>query len=307
LLLALRRRGWTIKVVTDVALRDSVTEDWKSGLDFHYTREEDLAAVLCAIDDDLKAEAIFSQSRWFPLVERFASLRRIPSAWFPRRIGLEWDPRSTDVIVANSQATAGYVRDTWSRESLILHPLISPEHCVEEEPQEKARYITMVNPVAEKGGELFRSIAERMPDHLFLAVRGWKVGKIQYADLDLDNVTVCGPFDRMGSVYAATRLFLMPSQWEEAFGRVAVEAMMNGIPVISSDRGALPEVVGDAGTVLTTRDPEVWVREILSYADPGKYRNAAKNALRRARDFDVETQVDEFLQQLDGVLPQRQW
>src|SRR6185295_5601913 len=97
----------------------------------------------------------------------------IPSAWFPRRIGLAWDPLGTDVIVANSQATAGYVRSTWNRESLILYPLISPEHCVPAEPAAPAagaRHITMVNPVAEKGGELFRSIAERMPDHSFLAV-----------------------------------------------------------------------------------------------------------------------------------------
>ena len=47
--------------------------------------------------------------------------------------------------------------------------------------------------------------------------------------------------------YAATRLVLMPSLWYESFGLVAAEAMLNGIPVLASNRGALPETIGDAG------------------------------------------------------------
>ena len=43
----------------------------------------------------------------------------------------------------------------------------------------------------------------------------------------------------------------MPSLWRESLGRVAVEAMANGIPVLASDRGALPETLGDAGFVFT--------------------------------------------------------
>jgi glycosyltransferase involved in cell wall biosynthesis len=43
----------------------------------------------------------------------------------------------------------------------------------------------------------------------------------------------------------------MPSLWRESLGRVAVEAMANGLPVLASDRGALPETLGAAGFVLT--------------------------------------------------------
>ena len=44
---------------------------------------------------------------------------------------------------------------------------------------------------------------------------------------------------------------LMPSFWRESLGRVPIEAMANGIPVLASDRGALPETLGDAGFVFT--------------------------------------------------------
>jgi glycosyltransferase involved in cell wall biosynthesis len=43
---------------------------------------------------------------------------------------------------------------------------------------------------------------------------------------------------------ALTRALIVPSVWEEPFGRVAAEAMINGIPALVSDRGALPEAVG---------------------------------------------------------------
>ena len=48
-----------------------------------------------------------------------------------------------------------------------------------------------------------------------------------------------------------SRTVLMPSQWRESPGRVPIEAMANGIPILASDRGALPETLGDAVLVFT--------------------------------------------------------
>ena len=39
--------------------------------------------------------------------------------------------------------------------------------------------------------------------------------------------------------------------WRESLGRVPMEALANDIPVLASDRGALPETLGDAGFVFT--------------------------------------------------------
>ena len=51
--------------------------------------------------------------------------------------------------------------------------------------------------------------------------------------------------------YRVSRAVLMPSLWRESLGRVAIEAMANGIPVLASDRGALPETLGNAGFIFT--------------------------------------------------------
>jgi glycosyltransferase involved in cell wall biosynthesis len=54
-------------------------------------------------------------------------------------------------------------------------------------------------------------------------------------------------------VYAGARLLVLPS-WHEGFGLPALEAMALGVPVVASNRGALPEVVNDAGLLVSPDD-----------------------------------------------------
>jgi glycosyltransferase involved in cell wall biosynthesis len=77
-------------------------------------------------------------------------------------------------------------------------------------------------------------------------------------DLDVD-VTFAGsvPPEEIPGVLAAFDLLVVPSirvaDWAEQFGRVIVEAMFAGTPVVASRSGAIPEVVQDAGILVTER------------------------------------------------------
>lgn len=62
-------------------------------------------------------------------------------------------------------------------------------------------------------------------------------------------------------VYHGARMLVLPS-WNEGFGITALEAMSLGIPVVASDRGALPEVVGDAGLLISPDAEESLVSAI---------------------------------------------
>jgi glycosyltransferase involved in cell wall biosynthesis len=61
--------------------------------------------------------------------------------------------------------------------------------------------------------------------------------------------------DDLPGLYSRATLFVLPS-FDEGFGLSALEAMACGTPVIVSDGGALPEVVGDAARVFSLSDPD---------------------------------------------------
>ncbi|MBK6721047.1 MAG: glycosyltransferase family 4 protein [Sphingomonadales bacterium] len=81
---------------------------------------------------------------------------------------------------------------------------------------------------------------------------------------------------------------VFPSLWE-GFGLPAVEAMQCGVPVLASNRGSLPEVVGDAGLFFEPEDPTDIARTVLMFLEDQSLRvRLGKTALTRAADFSWE-------------------
>ncbi|MCK9360863.1 glycosyltransferase family 4 protein [Patescibacteria group bacterium] len=62
-------------------------------------------------------------------------------------------------------------------------------------------------------------------------------------------------------LYAGASVLLMPSLYE-GFGRMALEAMALGTPVIASNQGAIPEVVGGSGLLLDPQNRQGWIKAI---------------------------------------------
>lgn len=69
-----------------------------------------------------------------------------------------------------------------------------------------------------------------------------------------EDVRFLGHIDSVPEVFATADVVVIPSEWFEAFGLVAAEAMACGAACLVSDSGALPEVVGEAGRVFKTGD-----------------------------------------------------
>lgn len=163
--------------------------------------------------------------------------------------------------------------------------------------------ITFINPVARKGFDTFLGIARKLPDQRFLVVEGWPLGAAARAEVErrlaeLGNVRFERAHADMRRVYRRTRLLLVPSRWEEAFGRVVLEAQASGIPAIVSRRGGLAEIGG--GTVVIDRHRSVdgWVRAIRGVIDdPAALARlsaaAARNAARAT--YRVAVNADRFL------------
>lgn len=68
------------------------------------------------------------------------------------------------------------------------------------------------------------------------------------------------PDGTLADLYSAASLYVTPSHYE-GFGFPPLEAMACGTPVLSSDGGSLPEVLGDAASVLHGFDADAWAHE----------------------------------------------
>jgi glycosyltransferase involved in cell wall biosynthesis len=108
--------------------------------------------------------------------------------------------------------------------------------------------------------EAYHQLRQRMPDApplVLVGRRGWLYEPIfqKVEELGLQPSLIWLedlPLADLPAVYCGATLLVLPSFYE-GFGLPALEAMACGTPVLVSDRGSLPEVVGDAGVLV---DPD---------------------------------------------------
>jgi UDP-glucose:(glucosyl)LPS alpha-1,2-glucosyltransferase len=137
--------------------------------------------------------------------------------------------------------------------------------------REKEKLIVFVGKLRpDKGPHLLAEallrVLPRLPDWRALFVGEGERGEEKYvARLRAsvgrlgERVTFAGflPHEDVRGLFARAAIAVVPSLWEEPFGRTALEALAGGAAVIATRRGGLPEVVGDAAVRLV---PETGVR-----------------------------------------------
>jgi glycosyltransferase involved in cell wall biosynthesis len=179
------------------------------------------------------------------------------------------------------------------------------------------RYVTFVNPQPAKGVTVFARIAaelsRRRPEIPLLVVEGRAtVDWLSRLRLDLSGVR---NLNRMANTsdprefYRVARAVLVPSLCRENAALVAREALLNGIPVLASDRGGLPETLGDAGFVFavperctpasdevpTAREVAPWIAAIERLWDDPAFEQAHRErALAEARRWDDAVLADRY-------------
>ncbi len=108
--------------------------------------------------------------------------------------------------------------------------------------------------------------------------------------------------DMLPALYRETAGLLQPSL-SEGFGLPVVEAMASGAPVVVSDRGSLPEVVGEAAPVLDPYDRSAWAKAMKALlTDPDHRRRYAAAARERAGLFTPERTTDRLLEVLESMM-----
>lgn len=244
-----------------------------SALAYPVVRAADPRAALPLVAAAIRPEIILVQSG----LELAAMLEAALSTGFAtavylhnvemHRIGGVLPPDPRLLYFSNSAFTAGRWRALFGIDSHLLPPAIIPSRYQADQTGDRVLFI---NPVPEKGIERVAGLAAANPDIPFLVAESWAVGDdwrdwLRQRFGALRNVEWCPATDDVRDLYRQARILLMPSVWEEAYGRTVVEAQLNGLPVLASRRGALPQTVGEGGDILDLHASDAdWSRTLRS-------------------------------------------
>jgi glycosyltransferase involved in cell wall biosynthesis len=193
-------------------------------------------------------------------------------------------------IAALAIANSNWVKNTINPniESIVVHP---PTKLEKYRVKTEKKFVTLINLAEEKGGEILWKIAKSMPDVQFLGVIGGYGGPI--IKEGFKNVTIVKNTTDIQSIYAKTKILIMPSRYE-SWGRVGIEASCSGIPVVATPTIGLKESLGDAGIFVDLDDIVGWTNAIRLLENEKNYEKYSKATQKRAEELDkvFDSQMD---------------
>ncbi len=132
-------------------------------------------------------------------------------------------------------------------------------------------------------------------------LRGWAAGP----ELK-DRVCYVGllPKAELWRFYRALDCLVIPSltfpKWKEQFGGVLADGMAVGLPLIGSDSGSIPEVIGPAGIVVPENDPTALARAIRKLSESSALRE--RLGAEGKRRFDEEFAIPAYARKIAAAL-----
>ncbi|GAC15099.1 hypothetical protein GLIP_2473 [Aliiglaciecola lipolytica E3] len=207
--------------------------------------------------------------------------------------------------ISNSNFTSQKLLEKFGLPSTAIPPMV--DYSKYKVPL-TGKQIVFICPFPEKGVELATEIAINNPHLPFLFVESWTYTKevksylAQFVE-PLVNVELKSKQLDMKAIYSKAKVVIIPSLCEEAWGRVASEAQVSGIPVVARAIGGLIESVGDGG-VLMPPDASVseW-SEILNklFNDKSFYESISRRAkdYSKRKDIAVDQLTDLFLNTIE--------
>lgn len=169
----------------------------------------------------------------------------------------------------------------------------------------QGEHITLVNANHNKGVLQFLALADAMPDRKFLGVSPYYGG---YADQKFtlprpknNNITWVPFNDDVREILKQTRILLMPSYYE-SFGRIGIEAMYNGIPVVYSKPAANPSSPNGSSEGLHAWIQPVgipcerdvvsdWISAVQSLDDETAYATKSEESKRHIQAMNLFTEA----------------
>ncbi len=161
----------------------------------------------------------------------------------------------------------------------LIYPIPSQSHFLSK--SYKQEYILQINIHPLKGGEIFYDCINHLGNQIpFLGVMTEDLGNSLYCKIkelsDKRSKVKIASYGGVKDYYSKAKLLLLPTLVDETFCRVAYEATLNKIPVISTENGNLKYLYEDAGFFLGENSDE-WVNIIPKLFNNVKVLNQIAN------------------------------
>jgi len=166
-------------------------------------------------------------------------------------------------VICNSQYMAKKLKEIYGKDSCVQYPLIDISRLKSDFDSVNSitikKRIVFIGDSVVKGLKIAKSLATLMPD-----VNFYFFSRLIREPIEESNI-IWMPWQKQEvEVYKYARMVIVPSIWEEAYGRVSREAFLLNIPVLVSNIGGLPETVDGKQDYIVTDylNPEAWKEKI---------------------------------------------
>jgi len=116
--------------------------------------------------------------------------------------------------------------------------------------------------------QAFALIQDKYPEALLVIIGGGRIARDLYAKADElglnGRVVFTGKIENAAQLLLSFDTFIF-SSLEEAFGLVLLEAMIAKLPIISTNSGGIPEVLGNGTEMIMPGDPEALSEKMIEY------------------------------------------
>lgn len=174
--------------------------------------------------------------------------------------------KNAKLVIANSRFMQKHLIKKFNINSEIRYPPVNKRKFRDLKIEKsRRRYVTFIGgDNAMKGYDIILKISKKMPRTEFLIVGDYKK---RYQKKNI----VFLPWQKdVIEIYKKTKILLVPSRWHEAFGRVVLEANNLKIPVLTSNKGGLPEANKDKSLIVNDlEDINLWVKKIYRILKDG--------------------------------------
>lgn len=187
----------------------------------------------------------------------------------------------------------------------IIHPIPNAPTVVAETSSKKATLITLINTHPLKGGKIFLKLVKAFPDYSFLAISSEGGEEISERLASFKNCQVIPRTNNIKEIYGKTKILIISSLVDETYCRVAAEALLNRIPIITTGAGHIKNITGDAA--LYPSSTAEWKQALASLMeDKGLYKNLRAKAAIRAKLLDEKKEKKAFLNLIKSIMPRKE-